>query len=433
MRNNLTTDFIRGNKTSSITIAVTVIISSFLLTLLTTTLYNFWIDAALQAQIQGADWHARITGELAATASIYLGTTLLGCIALVLIIRNAFAASMQTRVHQLGILSTVGATPRQIRGVLIRESLMLSIIPGAAGIVLGIGATAGFIPLVRQYAQSIGIERDMAIAFHFDPLLLLAIVALVFLTVFVSAGLPARKMAKISPLQAVRGLPEDQLDKQVRRGICARLFGIEGELAAGAIRLRRSLLRSTSIALGLSFVIFIVFLSFMTVSKVVNELHFYRDYGDDPTYVAQTLAQNDAIWNGYALVVGAFCAILALIGIAAVVTQALGFVSQRKREFARYRSIGMTPGGIYRMLCVEGLLTVIRPLLIALVPAAVLSIAMVIAGRLDISTYAAAYPYAAVGIYALIIFAIVFGAYLIGAHRVNQCDLVMALRDDTLM
>lgn len=171
----------------------------------------------------------------------------------------------------------------------------------------------------------------------------------------------------------------------------------------------------------------------MTVSKVVNELHFYRDYGDDPTYIAQTLAQNDAIWSGYALVVGAFCAILALIGIAAVVTQALGFVSQRKREFARCRSIGMTPGGIYRMLCVEGLLTVIRPLLIALIPAAVLSIAMVIAGRLDISTYAAAYPYAAVGIYALIIFAIVFGAYLIGAHRVNQCDLVTALRDDTLV
>ena len=208
MRNNLTTDFIRGNKTSSITIAVTVIISSFLLTLLTTTLYNFWIDAALQAQIQGADWHARITGELAATASIYLGTTLLGCIALVLIIRNAFAASMQTRVHQLGILSTVGATPRQIRGVLIRESLMLSIIPGAVGIVLGIGVTAGFITLVRQYAQSIGIERDMAIAFHFDPLLLLAIVGLVLLTVLVSAGLPARKMAKISPLQAVRDFPK---------------------------------------------------------------------------------------------------------------------------------------------------------------------------------------------------------------------------------
>lgn len=62
--------------------------------------------------------------------------------------------------------------------------------------------------------------------------------------------------------------------------------------------------------MGLSFVIFIVFLSFVTVSKVVNELHFYRDYGDDSTYVAQTLAQNDAIWSGYALVVGAFCAIL---------------------------------------------------------------------------------------------------------------------------
>lgn len=53
----------------------------------------------------------------------------------------------------------------------------------------------------------------MQIMFHFDPFLLLAIVVLVFLTVSVSAGMPARRMAKISPLQAVRGLPEDQLDK----------------------------------------------------------------------------------------------------------------------------------------------------------------------------------------------------------------------------
>lgn len=433
VRNNLATDFIRGNKTSDVTIAVTVFISSFLLTLLTTTLYNFWIDAALQAQAQGVDWHARVTGELAATASMYLATTLLACVALVLIIRNAFAASMQTRVHQLGILSTVGATPRQIRGALVRESLLLSVIPGAMGIALGVGATVGFVAIVEQYARSIDIDRSTEIAFHLDPLLLLAVGCLVLLTVFVSAGLPARKMAKVSPLQAVRGLPEDQLGKQVRRGICARLFGIEGELAAGSIHLRRPLLRSTSIALGLSFAVFVVFLSFMTVSKVVNERHFYRDYGDDPAFVAQTLAQNDAIWNGYAIVVGGFCAILALIGIAAVFTQAVGFVSQRKREFARYRSIGMTPGGIYRMLCVEGLLTVVRPLLIALIPAIVLSIAMAIAGRLGVSAYAAAYPYAAVGIYALIIFAIVFGAYLIGAHRVNRCDLVTALRDDTLV
>lgn len=433
VKNNLATDFIRGNKTSDITIAATVFISGFLLTLLTTTLYNFWIDAALQAQAQGIDWHARVTGELAATASMYLGTTLLACVALVLIIRNAFAASMQARVHQLGILSTIGATPRQIRRALIRESLLLSVIPGAMGIALGIGATAGFVTIVEQYAQYIGIDRSTEIVFHLDPLLLLIVGVLVFLTVLVSAGLPARKAAKLSPLQAVRGLPEDQLGKRVRRGICARLFGIEGELAVGSIHLRRPLLRSTSIALGLSFAIFVVFLSFMTVSKVVNEQHFYRDYGDDPTYVAQVLAQNDAIWNGYAIVVCGFCAILALIGIAAVFTQAVGFVSQRKREFARYRSIGMTPGGIYRMLCVEALLTVVRPLLIALIPAVALSIAMAIAGRLDISAYVAAYPYATVGIYVLIIFAIVFGAYLVGARRVNRCDLVTALRDDTLV
>lgn len=171
----------------------------------------------------------------------------------------------------------------------------------------------------------------------------------------------------------------------------------------------------------------------MTVSKVVNKLHFQRTYGDDPTYVSQVLAQNEAIWNGYALVVSIFCVILAFIGIAAVVTQAVGFVNQRKREFARYRSVGMTPGCIYRMLCIEGILTVLRPLLIAFIPAAMLSVAMAIAGRLGITAYMAAFPYDAVGVYVFVVLVIVFVAYMVGAHRVNHCDFVTALRDDTFV
>ena len=50
-------------------------------------------------------------------------------LALVLLIRNAFAITMQSRLHQFGILSSVGATPRQLRVCLLQEAAVLALIP----------------------------------------------------------------------------------------------------------------------------------------------------------------------------------------------------------------------------------------------------------------------------------------------------------------
>ena len=57
----------------------------------------------------------------------------------------------------------------------------------------------------------------------------------------------------------------------------------------------------------------------------------------------QEKIDNDAMLNGYKLIIGALCVLLAFIGIANVFSNTLGFIRQRKREFARYMSIGMTP------------------------------------------------------------------------------------------
>lgn len=54
--------------------------------------------------------------------------------------------------------------------------------------------------------------------------------------------------------------------------------------------------------------------------------------------------------NGYKLIIGALCVLLAFIGIANVFSNTLGFIRQRKREFARYMSIGMTPEGMRKCL-----------------------------------------------------------------------------------
>ncbi len=75
---------------------------------------------------------------------------------------------------------------------------------------------------------------------------------------------------------------------------------------------------------------------------------------------------NDYIIFGYQLILGGLCSILALIGIANVFSNTLGFLRQRRREFARYMSIGMTPSGIRRLFCIEALVIAGRPVLITL-------------------------------------------------------------------
>ena len=59
---------------------------------------------------------------------------------------------------------------------------------------------------------------------------------------------------------------------------------------------------------------------------------------------------NDHMISGYLLILGGFCILLAVIGIANVFSNTLGFLTQRKREFAQYMSVGMTPAGI-RKIC----------------------------------------------------------------------------------
>lgn len=54
------------------------------------------------------------------------------CVSLILIIHNSFALSMNSRIHQLGIFSSVGASPGQIRTCLIQEAMALCAVPALA-------------------------------------------------------------------------------------------------------------------------------------------------------------------------------------------------------------------------------------------------------------------------------------------------------------
>ncbi len=125
--------------------------------------------------------------------------------------------------------------------------------------------------------------------------------------------------------------------------------------------------------------------------------------------------------------------LLAFIGIANIFSNTLGFVRQRKREFARYISIGMTPQGMRKMFCIEALVIAGRPVLITLPITAVLVGLMINASHLDLMEFWAAAPIVPIALFIAALFCFVALAYYLGGRQILKCDLVEALRSDYMI
>ena len=80
---------------------------------------------------------------------MFLFILVLASVSLIVIIHNSFAVSMNARIHQFGIFSSIGATPKQIRTCLLQEAASLCALPLFVGSLLGV---AGGGPLLRRVA-----------------------------------------------------------------------------------------------------------------------------------------------------------------------------------------------------------------------------------------------------------------------------------------
>lgn len=210
--------------------------------------------------------------------AFYLAVMMITVFALILIIRNAFMVSMESRLHQLGILQSIGATPGQLRICLLQEAFGLCLLPIIVGIGAGVVLCSGFIWIANDLAASYR-GGNAVFSYHFGLFLITLVVSLV--TVLSSAWLPARRLSKMSPLQVIRGGEAKNAIAKVRKfRIITFLFGIEGELAAKSLYVRRKSLRTASLSLMLAFLAFSIFLCFMTLSGISTRYTYFERYKD---------------------------------------------------------------------------------------------------------------------------------------------------------
>ncbi len=581
--------------------------------------------------------------------ALYVVILIIMSVSLILIIRGSFELSMNARIHQFGIFSSIGATPRQIRTCLLQEAMVLSILPMLIGSMFGILISYGVIKAVEFFAADVSGRHEAVFQYH--PSIFAATVFISFLTVIFSAWIPARKLSKMTPLEAIRNTSGLLLKKKKHSRFLSCIFGMKGELAGNALKAQKKHLRISTLSLLLSFLGFSIMICFTTladistrytyferyqdvwdimitlkdteisdfdltdelqdISKIkdatvyqkaeamtflpeglqsdelsslggleavagtpkadgqfqvsapivvlddtsfldfclqigitpnldgaivlnqiwdsINSNFRYKEYvpfimednqktalykngktieipvlsytqavptlreeydnyalvhfipltmwnktlgkvceAESDSYIrilsngtanladlngleqeivrlvseqyeiesenrVQERLSNDRLIRGMVMILGSFCVLLAIIGIANVFSNTLGFLRQRKREFAQYMSIGLTPQEMRKMFCIEAFVIAGKPLLITL-PLTILFVQFAVtASHLDPMAFWSEAPLLPILIFAASIVLFVTLAYYIGGKRLLQCDLNETLRNDTLI
>lgn len=581
--------------------------------------------------------------------TLYVVILIIVAVSLILIIRGSFELSMNARIHQFGIFSSIGATPRQIRTCLLQEAMALSILPMLIGSISGILISYGVIKAVNFFASDVSGRHEAVFQYHLS--IFAATVFISFLTVIFSAWIPARKLSRMTPLEAIRNTSGLLLKKKKHSRFLSCIFGMKGELAGNALKAQKKHLRISTLSLLLSFLGFSIMICFTTLADIstrytyferyedvwdimitlkdtkisdfdltddlqdisgikdatvyqkaeamtflpeglqsdelsslggfesvsgtpnedghfqvsapivvlddrsflnfcsqigitpsldgaivlnqiwdsVNSNFRYKEYvpfvrednqktmlykndktveipvlsytqkspalreeydnyalvhfiplsmwnktlgevceAESDSYIRifsngtanltdlNTLEQeivrlvsgkyeiesenrvqerlsNDSLIQGMVMILGAFCVLLAIIGIANVFSNTLGFLRQRKREFAQYMSIGLTPQEMRKMFFIEAFVIAGKPLLITL-PLTVLFVQFAVtASYLDPMVFWSEAPILPILIFAAAIVLFVALAYYIGGKRLLQCDLNETLRNDALI
>jgi len=199
----------------------------------------------------------------------------------VIVVSNAFRVSAGERLTQFGLLKSVGATKRQITEVVVWEGVLLSVIGIPVGILLGLLVQVIGVGIANHMLQGLNnnnVLDDAELVFNFVLAwqAVLASIVISFVTVFLSAWLPARKAAKIAAVDAIRGVDEIKISaKKMRTSFITRkIFGFEGELAAKSLKRSRRNFRATVVSLSISMTLFIAASSFGTTLSQYTNLVF---------------------------------------------------------------------------------------------------------------------------------------------------------------
>ncbi|MGC6175709.1 ABC transporter permease [Lacrimispora sp. 38-1] len=198
----------------------------------------------------------------------------------IFLIYNSFNISLNERIRQFGILSSVGATATQLRNSVLFEGLCIGVIGIPIGVITGIGSVWLLLPIVAGKLKNIlYITVPLTLSVSFSAIAAAAAVSLV--TILISAYIPARKAANTPVMESIRQTNEIKTEsKAVKTAkFPQRFYGLEGTLALKNFKRNKKRYRSIVLSLILSVVLFVSGNSFGSALKRLSQQYIVNiDY-----------------------------------------------------------------------------------------------------------------------------------------------------------
>lgn len=139
------------------------------------------------------------------------------------LIVNTFSILVAQRSRELALLRALGASRRQVTRSVQLEAFVLGLLGSTLGVGLGVLLAAALRTLSARFGLDLSGQATV-----YSPRTFVVAYAVGVVVTMVAAYLPARRTAKISPVQAMRddiALPEESLRQRFRRGVVLTALG----------------------------------------------------------------------------------------------------------------------------------------------------------------------------------------------------------------
>lgn len=195
-------------------------------------------------------------------------------LATIFLIYNAINISVTERMAQFGILRSIGATPKQVSNIVIREGLVMCLLSIPFGVIFGfLGVWTTVKILDAQISNMFG-GGQLIVKFYLSIILFTLIVGSI--TIFIATLGPAKKAGKVSPISVIKGNSESESEKikHYNGKLIRRIFGVEGWIAYKNIRKNSKRFTVTILSLSISLIMFITFTTLNM--KRIDELDYLK-------------------------------------------------------------------------------------------------------------------------------------------------------------
>lgn len=206
-----------------------------------------------------------------------LGAFIIGIVLVssVFVIRNGFEISITERLKQYGMLSSIGATKKQIKKSVYFEGFILGLIGIPLGILSGVFAIYVLVNVVNYILKDY-VAKGTLLTFSISWIAIAISVFVAIITIWLSCKKSAKKASKVSPIEAIRNSEDVKLKaKKVKcPKIITKVFKTGGEIAYKNLKRSRKKYRTTVISIIVSIVIFISISSFIQYGFKMSEAYY---------------------------------------------------------------------------------------------------------------------------------------------------------------